>query len=236
MNAPRTIDDAWAALPDGARAALEAQWRGLAAGGLACGAAIVDARGQVVASGRNRVHDLHDPAGEPPGSPLRRTRIAHAEMNALAAVGAEADHASLTLWSTQRPCRMCAAALEFAGVTEVRCLAEDPSDAAFASHVEEDAALTLHGAHGDPLWWTVANLLFLHNPIVRAGHETATGAKVRPLLPKLADLAARLAAGDALGTAARGGATLVEALRPHAGEIARCVEELESAGQGGLVA
>lgn len=45
---------AWDALPPSLRAALDRQWIGLTMGGLPCGAAIIDARGTVVAHGHNR--------------------------------------------------------------------------------------------------------------------------------------------------------------------------------------
>lgn len=39
------LQQAWAALPAGARVSFEEQWAGLRGGGLACGSAIVDAQG-----------------------------------------------------------------------------------------------------------------------------------------------------------------------------------------------
>jgi tRNA(Arg) A34 adenosine deaminase TadA len=118
----------WTDLPLGARAALEEQWAGLAAGGLPCGSAIVDARG-VVAVGRNRAYDAAGAIHTRMQHPLQHTRLAHAELNALAHVPTETDHASLTLWSTQHPCAMCAAAIAFVGICRVRYLADDPSGA-----------------------------------------------------------------------------------------------------------
>jgi len=44
------------------------------------------------------------------GLALQHNRLAHAELNALARIGTEAEHQALTLWSTQHPCSMCAAA------------------------------------------------------------------------------------------------------------------------------
>lgn len=37
MQTGKHLDESWEALPAGARAALEQQWLGLAAGGLPCG-------------------------------------------------------------------------------------------------------------------------------------------------------------------------------------------------------
>ena len=61
MRADDSLADRWAALPAGARGALEEQWRGVAAGALPSGAAIVDEAGGIVASGRNH---CYDPGGQ----------------------------------------------------------------------------------------------------------------------------------------------------------------------------
>jgi len=63
---------------------------------------------------------LHDP--------LQHTRLAHAELNALALFPTEADHSVLTLWTTQHPCSMCAAAILFTGIGGVRFIADDLSN------------------------------------------------------------------------------------------------------------
>jgi tRNA(Arg) A34 adenosine deaminase TadA len=119
---------AWDDLPAGARAAIEEQWACVASGGLPCGASIVGADGAVVASGRNRAYDPAGPTESLRRYPLQHNRLAHAELNALAQVATEADHAALTLWSTQHPCLICASAARFAGVGKVCFIADDPSD------------------------------------------------------------------------------------------------------------
>jgi len=100
----------------GARAALEQQWHGLAAGGLACGSTIVNSDGKLVALGRNRTYEPPRDVERRAVAPLQDTRLAHAELNTLALVPTEIDHVRLTLWSTQHPCAMCAAAIQFVGV------------------------------------------------------------------------------------------------------------------------
>jgi hypothetical protein len=79
----------------------------LLAGGLPVGSVLVGSGGEVVAEGRNRAYD-------PPGGDdrLQGSPIAHAEMNALARVDVGADLSVTTLWSSHRPCAMCAAACE----------------------------------------------------------------------------------------------------------------------------
>ncbi|GAA2891152.1 hypothetical protein GCM10010517_55410 [Streptosporangium fragile] len=93
-----------------------------AARGLAVGSVLTDARGQIVAEGRDRVYDA--PGG---ADALQGTPLAHAEMNVLAAVPTELDIGDHVLWSTQRPCPMCTVALSCTGVGRVRFMAEDPA-------------------------------------------------------------------------------------------------------------
>jgi tRNA(Arg) A34 adenosine deaminase TadA len=127
------------------RRSLELAHQALRAGGLPVGAVILDASAHVIAEGRNHAYD-------PPGGddPLQGTPLAHAEMNALARIATYADLSASTLWSTHRPCSMCAAACAFIGVGEVHFLAPDPSDAETAD--PEDV---------DDRWAVLANLLFL---------------------------------------------------------------------------
>ncbi|MFJ2576077.1 deaminase [Kitasatospora aureofaciens] len=82
---------------------------------------LTDAAGAIVTQGRNRAYD---PPGGP--DPLQGTPPAHAELNALARARTGWDLATHTLWSSHRPCAMCAAAAAFTGVGTVRYLADDP--------------------------------------------------------------------------------------------------------------
>ncbi|MEV4313293.1 nucleoside deaminase [Actinocrispum sp. NPDC049592] len=137
---------AWHDAGLGVTRSLELAHRSLLAGGLPVGAVVMDSGGEVVAEGRNRAYD-------PPGGDdrLQGSPIAHAEMNALARIAVSADLSTTTLWSSHRPCAMCAAACEFAGVGRVRFVAPDPSD--------DQAGPDPIGVHGP--WLIVANLLFL---------------------------------------------------------------------------
>jgi tRNA(Arg) A34 adenosine deaminase TadA len=93
---------AWHDLEPPARRALELAYASLAGGGLACGAVIADPDGRVIAEGRNRAYD---PSGGPDA--LQGTPLAHAELNAFAAVPTSRELADCTLLSTQEPCSMC---------------------------------------------------------------------------------------------------------------------------------
>ena len=215
-----SLSRAWDDLPAGARAAIEEQWAGLASGGLPCGASLVAPDGAVVAAGRNRAYDPAGPAESLQRYPLQHNRLAHAELNALAKVPTEADHAALTMWCTQHPCLMCASAARFAGVGKVLFIADDPSD-----HSSEEARAATRGKVpyerlGDPVWWTVCNLLFLYGSVELRGPKAANLESNRERYPGLVALAIRLAEEGELGRAARSGTSLVEALEPHAQAIA----------------
>ena len=135
----------WQQAPVGVRRSLELAHQALRAGGLPVGAVILDETGNVIAEGRNHCYD--PPSGD---DPLQGTPLAHAEMNALARIPTDTDLSVCTLWSTHRPCSMCAAACAFTGVGEVHFLAPDPSDADASD--PEDV---------DDRWAVLANVLFL---------------------------------------------------------------------------
>lgn len=154
-NGEQGFDTAWLAAPEPLRRALALAYEALAAGGLAVGAVLTDADGQPVAEGRNEAYEDGPGAG-----PLRGTPLAHAEMNALGAARTGWDLGAATLWSTQEPCSMCAAAAEFTGVGRVRYVAPDP--------------WALSSGNGDgsgadpglPHWLLVANAMFLRSVFV----------------------------------------------------------------------
>jgi tRNA(Arg) A34 adenosine deaminase TadA len=215
MGDERSVAAAWQALPLGARVALEEQWTGLAAGGLPCGSAILSADGSLLSAGHNRAYD-------PPGgietraeSPLQHKRLAHAELNALALIPTEVDHATLTLWTTQHPCLMCAAACQFTEIGKVCYIADDPSDESPPDAIVATRGHVPYEELGDPFWWTVSNLLFLYASAVRQGEQARNVRINRDRYPELVRLTLEVAQGDGLGQAARSGAPLLIALAPH---------------------
>ncbi|MCX5198275.1 nucleoside deaminase [Streptomyces sp. NBC_00249] len=148
----------WAAAPEAVRRALTLSYEALAAGGLAVGAVLTDPAGAVLAEGRNEAYE------EGPGTgPLRGTPLAHAEMNALGAARTGWDLGSATLWSTQEPCGMCAAAAGFTGVGRVRYLAPDPWALAEGADGSSGAEPV-----GEDLWLLAANVMFLRSVAVAA--------------------------------------------------------------------
>jgi len=165
----------------------------LLAGGLPVGAVVLGSAGEVIAEGRNRAYD-------PPGGDdrLQGSPIAHAEMNALARVDVGADLSTTTLWSSHRPCVMCAAACEFTGVGRVRFVAPDPSD----DRPGSDPV----GVDGP--WLIVANLLFLAGIRAYSGASAPILLRARDREPETTDLLDTVAAQQ-LRTA-----TLPDALGP----------------------
>jgi tRNA(Arg) A34 adenosine deaminase TadA len=218
-SANRTFVDQWNRLPIGARSALEQQWKGLASGGLPCGSAVIGQDGRVVSVGRNHAYDLAEEIETRAQLPLQHNRLAHAELNAIALIPTETDHASLALWSTQHPCLMCAAAVRFTGIGSVYFVADDPSDVSTAEAIRATRGGVPYQSLGDPLWWTVSNLLFLYNSAVQRGEEARNLKVNRVRYPELVRLTLDLAKGDALGPPARSGTTLPVALEPHSDTI-----------------
>jgi tRNA(Arg) A34 adenosine deaminase TadA len=152
---------------------LELAHESVLAGGLPVGSVIAGSNGERISEGRNRAYD---PAGGT--DRLQRTPIAHAEMNALAAVDTATELGGLTLWSSHRPCLMCAAACEFTGVGSVRFIAPDLSD--------DDGYDDPDGIQ--PEWVVVANLLFLSGVAAYSGSSSPMIIRARQREPEVADL------------------------------------------------
>lgn len=152
---------------------LELAHQSFLAGGLPVGSVIVAGGGRPVSEGRNRAYD---PAGG--ADRLQRTPIAHAEMNALAGVGTGTDPGSLTLWSSHRPCMMCAAACEFTGIGAVTFIAPDPSD--------DDPGEDPGGIATE--WVIIASLLFLSGVAAYAGPSSPMIARAGQREPEITRL------------------------------------------------
>ena len=191
------------------------QWMGLAAGGLPCGSSILNDQEQIIALGRNHVYDLPEKVDIPTTSPLQYTRVAHAEINALALVPSNREPELLTLWTTQHPCIMCAAALRFIGIGKVCYIADDPSDVSPLTDIIASRGDIPYEASGDRLWWTVSNLLFLYNSAVKQGEDASNLQKNRDRYPELVQLTLQIAKDDPLGQSARAGIELPQALLPY---------------------
>lgn len=113
-----------AALLAGWHAALSEAWDAYLHGSLPIGACVIDAGGQVIARGRNR---LGDPRGAE-GGVISGHDLAHAEINALLNLKGtpRPDCYSWTLLTTVQPCPQCAGAVAMSGVRAVEYAAPDP--------------------------------------------------------------------------------------------------------------
>jgi tRNA(Arg) A34 adenosine deaminase TadA len=154
---------------------LELAHQSFLAGGLPVGSVIIARGGEKISEGRNRAYD---PAGG--ADRLQRTPIAHAEMNALAGIGTGPGTGlgGMTLWSSHRPCMMCAAACEFTGVGAVIFIAPDPSD--------DDGGEDPDGIATE--WVITANLLFLSGVAAYSGSSSPMIARAGQREPEITSL------------------------------------------------
>jgi tRNA(Arg) A34 adenosine deaminase TadA len=111
--------DAWAELDEPWRAAFELAWDAYLVGTVPVGAVVSAPDGAIVARGRNRIFDL-------PGVGLAGSRLAHAEVDALAQLPATERYRDHVLYSTLEPCLLCVAATLHATVGRIQYAAHDP--------------------------------------------------------------------------------------------------------------
>ncbi|HZD88110.1 MAG TPA: nucleoside deaminase [Gaiellaceae bacterium] len=111
--------DEWRHLEEPWRACFEGAWDAFIAGTIPVGAAVAAADGTIVARGRNRIFD-------PPGQRLAGSRLAHAEVDALAQLPRSARYRDHVLYSTLEPCLLCVAATLHATVGRIEYAATDP--------------------------------------------------------------------------------------------------------------
>lgn len=104
------------------RGALELAWTSLCHGSFGIGAVAVDPRGEVVATGRNRIHEV-----EPGDDVIANTSLAHAEMNVVAKMPYRRyEGAGIELHTTLQPCIQCLGAIRLSAIKQVHVLAPDP--------------------------------------------------------------------------------------------------------------
>lgn len=111
--------DAWRELEEPWRAALGLAWEAYLAGTIPVGSVVAAGDGRIVARGRNRVFD-------PPGRGLAGSRLAHAEVDALAQLPVTDRYRDHVLYSTLEPCLLCTAATLLATVGRIEYAASDP--------------------------------------------------------------------------------------------------------------
>jgi tRNA(adenine34) deaminase len=197
------IDDPWLA-------AFESAWEAFQERSIPVGAVLVDGAGTTVGRGRNRMSGAEAPPGQLAGS-----RIAHAEINALAQLppGVYPDH---VLYTTLEPCFLCTMALRLSHLGTVRFAAAD----SMWYGVDRLPQINHHVARRwtkreGPLggWWQEFSLLLMHVSAIERDVSGACGTS--PAQPSTVELARRLAGapadrlrGSTLGEA-------IEVLRPR---------------------
>ena len=111
------------------QAVMHEAWTAYLHGSYPIGACVVNAEGDIVARGRNRLGEARQVSGVISGH-----RLAHAEMNALLSlpeVSAETSR-TLTLVSSVEPCPMCLGAMRMQRINKLAYAAAD----AYAGHTE----------------------------------------------------------------------------------------------------
>lgn len=143
--------ETWARLDAPWREAFQLAWEAFGAGTIPVGAVVVDENGTVVARGRNRIFETAAPPGQ-----LAGTRLAHAEVNALAQLAPTERHDGCTLYTTVEPCVLCVGATSLATVGRILFAAQDlHSGGSCLLEVElavpRQLSVDIEGPLGDPL-------------------------------------------------------------------------------------
>jgi tRNA(Arg) A34 adenosine deaminase TadA len=203
-----TATEIWDDLDPAWRLCVEQAWASWVAGSAGVGAVILDASGEVVSVGRNRMMDQPTEPGI-----LAGNRLAHAEMNALTALPlTSVGH--YTLYTSFEPCLMCASAILQSRIAKVAYAAADPvfeglhdwlSELAFAAdrmpereHLGGPVGVFAHVLH---LSWLA--FWIPEGPVIDAHQRLA---------PSHLDLARDINTEGMLSAVARAGGTPVDAL------------------------
>jgi tRNA(Arg) A34 adenosine deaminase TadA len=110
--------DLWHELEESWRASFDLAWEAYVAGTIPVGAVVAGPDGAIVARGRNRIFDV-------PGVGLAGSRIAHAEVDALAQLPAGERYRDHVLYSTLEPCLLCVAAALHSTIGRIEYAAVD---------------------------------------------------------------------------------------------------------------
>lgn len=112
----------WESLSPPWQACLEEAWSACCAGTIPIGAVVTDAAGNILARGRNRIFDDCAPQGQ-----VCQTELAHAELNALLALGIDrGDRREWALYTTTEPCPLCLGAFYMSGIRTLHYASRDP--------------------------------------------------------------------------------------------------------------
>jgi len=112
--------EAWVALSPYWHEAFALAWESFQAGSPAVGAVVVGPDGTILGRGRSRRGESTAPPGQITGS-----RLAHAELNALANLSVDVGPGTV-VYTTLQPCFLCSAAAAMSRVTSVWFAGHDP--------------------------------------------------------------------------------------------------------------
>lgn len=101
--------------------AFEMAWEAYKSGTIPIGAVIIDTKGDIVSTGRNRIFDREG------STPLAGTNMAHAEMDALFGLN-EKEHPDIRkyiLYTTLEPCPMCFGTMVMMNIRNIYFAARD---------------------------------------------------------------------------------------------------------------
>ena len=194
--------------------ALELAWDAFCGQTTPVGAVVVNAEGIVVAEGRGRRYEKTGPPRQ-----LAGTHVAHAEINALARLGADRHYQDHALLTTLEPCGMCHGAAVQATVGSLAYAGADPyggtGGLVFGTPQARRRPLRVTGPLPDErgrlaelmhIVWILQMPAGPHLPAAqRAGLPAQAGLAARPGIRRLfADAAASRASLAELRTALRG--------------------------------
>jgi tRNA(Arg) A34 adenosine deaminase TadA len=112
-------------------------WQAYQARTIPVGAVVLNEAHEVVSRGRNRIFD------ESRDGQLGRSRLAHAEVNALVALSSERTYEGFTLYTALEPCHLCLSATIAVRIGRLRYAGADR----FAGAVGKVVATADHQAH-----------------------------------------------------------------------------------------
>ncbi len=123
----------WNELTPAWQACFEEAWTAYCAGCIPIGAVVVDAYGEVVGRGRNRIAEAAAPAEPDPSRRVFGHELAHAELNVLLALPLAGWDKTLpnsprqwTLYTTMEPCPLCLGAFYMSGLRQLHYASRDP--------------------------------------------------------------------------------------------------------------
>ena len=186
------LSEDWGRVEAPWRASFHLAWAAFTAGTIPVGAVVVDEAGRIVAEGRNRIFDDAAPPRQ-----LAATRLAHAELNALAQLSNSERWDGCTLYTTLEPCPLCVTAASVASVGRIVYAGRDAYSGGSAL-IDADLVtpralnVTIEGPLASSLELLGAAMHLAFFVSHEAGHSDALVETYRDRRPELFPLAAKL--------------------------------------------